>query len=637
MAALDIASVIGTWVAAFVAILALVGIIGPVLIWRASRTERHLAIAAIDDDNNTFKSRGVHAGPRIWLFQRMRAPILNIAPASFEQSISLSLDAVKEPISSTNWVQFGILLQAYGVRYRTGDKIVIRNKKTYLPVHKLWLLFLGLKGRYGERRDLGRPRPGTRHITFPHPAERRRQDSRLRSSRLRSPSIEVVPSDEMMSGELFERLSGVTGDIKRGVMAGDRSITVINFRLASLSVLGQLAPDVLPIKEIFLLFAGCIRLHSGGYYCFRESETAADNESSDSSDGQEQALGGVARDYDADRNVKRLRQRSRRTDVQLAAPGRASTHRYSQRERYYANLAAYELVLVDGLDGAFLEHAKTFDADAETYKVLNRVHYNSSLVTKLEEYQGKTYVPADSPWVRLSSEDPYENEVYIARADAQEIAHSLLQITWHQESYLIGSPRYAIGMRLLTSSASRFHRVAERICVGIDKIGLGNSEQTRLLGTLRPAILKAEKATVDRSCIASMNRLDQVLGELGQRDDKMIIDRMVGILTLTNEEFQELLYQSLRHLQETSQSVVQVDLRAATIKIPAAFGFMQTFILDLDRIYPERSHDTHSVPYSAVVLASLKACLRSYMLGQYFDSAPLWRMIFQCSDVVLME
>ena len=136
MAALDIAGVIGTWVAATVAILALVGIIGPILIWRASRTKRHLAIAAINDDNNTFKSRGIHAGPGIWLLQHMRTPILNEAPPSFEQSMSLSLDAVKEPISTTNWVQFGILLQAYGVEYRTGDGIEIRNKKAHLLVHR---------------------------------------------------------------------------------------------------------------------------------------------------------------------------------------------------------------------------------------------------------------------------------------------------------------------------------------------------------------------------------------------------------------------------------------------------------------------------------------------------------------------
>ena len=41
-------------------------------------------------------------------------------------------------------------------------------------------------------------------------------------------------------------------------------------------------------------------------------------------------------------------------------------------------------------------------------------------------------------------------------------------------------------------------------------------------------------------------------------------------------------------------------------------------------MYPsqDRSHDTQSVPYSAVVLAALKGCLRSYMLEQCFDSGP---------------
>ena len=134
MAALDIASVIGTWVAAFVAVLALVGIIGPILIWRASRTERHLAIAAIEDDNNTFKSRGIHAGPGIWLLQRIRAPMLDSPLASFEELVSLSLGMVKEPISSTSWIQFGYLLQAYGEKYRTGGRLEIWNRKAYLPV-----------------------------------------------------------------------------------------------------------------------------------------------------------------------------------------------------------------------------------------------------------------------------------------------------------------------------------------------------------------------------------------------------------------------------------------------------------------------------------------------------------------------
>ena len=277
MAALDIASVIGTWVAAFVAILALVGIIGPVLIWRASRTERHLAISTIDDDDNIFRSRGIHAGPGIWLFQRIRAPILNIAPASFEEIILLSLDVVKEPISTTNWVQFGMLLQAYGVRYGTGDRIEVRNRKTHLPVHKSWILFLGLKGRYCKRRDMGRLRSHLRTVVISprgqHHRRLRRPDF-LESDR--DSDIEIVPP------EPFGPLFGVTGKIECRITAGDEGVSVLKFQLAPTKDLRKLDPDVLHIREIFLLSVGCIRLQSGGYCSLFESEMAADDESSDS-------------------------------------------------------------------------------------------------------------------------------------------------------------------------------------------------------------------------------------------------------------------------------------------------------------------------------------------------------------------
>ena len=278
MAALDIASVIGTWVAAFVAILALVGIIGPVLIWRASRTEQHLAISTIDDDDNIFRSRGIHAGPRIWLFQRLRAPMLNIAPASFEETISLSLDIVKEPISTTKWVQFGMLLQAYGVRYGTGDTIGIRNKKTHLPVHKSWILFWGLKGRYCKRRDFGRLGSHLRTVVILPRGQHHRRFRKQGFLQSDNDSDDV----ETVTPEPFGPLFGVTGKIECCVTAGDEGVSVLKFQLAPSKDLRNLEPDVLHIREIFLLSVGCIRLQSGGYCSPFESEMAADDESSDS-------------------------------------------------------------------------------------------------------------------------------------------------------------------------------------------------------------------------------------------------------------------------------------------------------------------------------------------------------------------
>ena len=56
---------------------------------------------------------------------------------------------------------------------------------------------------------------------------------------------------------------------------------------------------------------------------------------------------------------------------------------------------------------------------------------------------------------------------------------------------------------------------------------------------------------------------------------------MVGVPTITDDEFYSLLYQSVRHLDVSSHSHPEFDLRAGTIKVPSAFGVMKTFEVDL--------------------------------------------------------
>ncbi|KAG7008493.1 hypothetical protein G7Y79_00005g016340 [Physcia stellaris] len=114
MGSLDIAGVIGTWAAAFIAILALVGIIGPILIWRASRTERHKALAAAANDNE-FITKGIHAGPNIWLLQRVKASLLKTAPVLIDSTFVLNHTAFKEVTMETTWVSLGHLIKAYGL------------------------------------------------------------------------------------------------------------------------------------------------------------------------------------------------------------------------------------------------------------------------------------------------------------------------------------------------------------------------------------------------------------------------------------------------------------------------------------------------------------------------------------------
>jgi uncharacterized Tic20 family protein len=47
---IGLAGTISTWVAALLAIVALLGVVGPLLIWRANRTERQMALKAVDSE-----------------------------------------------------------------------------------------------------------------------------------------------------------------------------------------------------------------------------------------------------------------------------------------------------------------------------------------------------------------------------------------------------------------------------------------------------------------------------------------------------------------------------------------------------------------------------------------------------------
>jgi len=199
--ALEVAGVIGTWVAAFFAIVALVGIIGPVLIWRASRTERHQALAAIGNDNHGFVSRGIHAGPSIWLLQRVRAPLLDKGPKAIDSSFALNIDTIKETASESSWVQFGVLVKTYGVDFRRGDDIEIYSARSFLPVHKLWLLCIGLVGRYGDRGDKGKLASSSRVVSLATPRIQRNGPTRARLSIDDDDSFEYINSRDRRQNE----------------------------------------------------------------------------------------------------------------------------------------------------------------------------------------------------------------------------------------------------------------------------------------------------------------------------------------------------------------------------------------------------------------------------------------------------
>ena len=608
MGALDVASVIGSWVAAIIAIVALVGIIGRILIWRASRTERHRALAAVSNDNNyDFISRGIHAGPGIWLLQRVKVPLLHTAPVTIDESFVLNVDAVKESTSPATWVNLGNLIRAYGIVYSRGDNLKIYQARTFLPVHKLWLLAIGLAGRYGERKDKGKFRSESRVVRTSTPRGARDSRPVILSAR------ESMSRDRGQS--ITSQLFGVTGSLTMISMRNETSHSCLEFTPASRSDIGQMQPETLSPKVIFMLASGFMPMAGDRFFSLAESSFESDDLSSSESEP-----------------VERVYRKSRSRPW----PPHNDDIEYVREHRI---IEAYRLFPASERDSNLISMARQFKAENADVLVLGAVRRSTSLSSELQQYDEMTYVPADSSWIRVSSTD-IARQAYIARADAQEMAHSLLDLKWHPESYMLGTLARSIGMRLLTRTASRFGRIAHRVREGISKIGIGAREQTRLGGALEPAMRKVEKGVgPDRTTAAIFYKLDRILEELGQHGDRLIIDRMVGILMITNEEFQELFYQSLRHLQQATNSTIEVDTRAATISIPSAFGVLQTFTLDLDKVYPDqqRGHDPLSVPYSAIVIAALKSCTRSQMLQDCFDAGPLIEFVQDCSDLILVQ
>ena len=610
MDSLDLAGVIGTWVAAFFAIVALVGIIGPILIWRASRTDRHKALAAAANDNE-FVTKGIHAGPNIWLLQRVKAPLLKTAPLLIDRTFVLDPNAFKEVTVETTWVILGHLIKAYGVTYSRGDSLEIRQDRAFFPVHKIWLLAIGLIGRYGQRKDRGKFKGKKRAVRVSTPGASYQRASELGLS----------------TRGTAQKLHGITGSFQTPEEG------YLRFESVSKDDLRQQIPDVLAPKMLYMMASGLMPLWDGRFFNLAEGSWETESLGHDSSDSDSGRINKVPQ-------------------ANPQAHYASAPQPWFDTGSHQAPRACQLLPATDPDSGITDNVARRFayDPDQDKILVLDPVRDSHSLSAMLQEHDGRTYVPAESPWIRLPRmnvtydvQDGQETlalaPVYVNRADAQEMVYSLLEMEWHPENYLNQGAYSSIGVRLLTFASVSLLRVGHRIIEGVSNIGLGALEQSKLAQSLEPALRRVEKSGTDRTACSILYNLDKTLASLCQHNEKVIIDRMIGILMMTNEEFQELFYQSLRHLRQATLSTIQIDVRAATISIPSAFGVLQTFTLDLDRMYPShmRNQESMNAPYSAIVLASLKACVRSKMLQYYFDARPLMDFIEACPDVVLVQ
>ena len=458
---------------------------------------------------------------------------------------------------------------------------------------------------------------------------------RLRSRARSRARSEIIRIDDEISLEDWDRrreprsavvLYGLTGSIKAAPSRAEMRRDVLTFEPRPQKNLQQIWPDTVPLKTLFMLATGCLPLRQEGQFFSLGSSEEDDDDSIYSESSGDDDHGRVIPQQIYSGESRRVARRPS------------------------ATLIAYELVEITNRDPALIEISRPFHAENAEVFALSRIRRSQSTTSKLEGYATLTYVPAESPWIRLppASRDRISrswqdyDSTYISRPDSQAIASTLLNLNWHSDGYILGMDFWGLGLRFLTNVSYRLQPILSRLLEGSNSLGLSDDNRTKLEEALAPVLRIVQKGRIypTRTYSQRLFNLDTVLAVLGEQDDRSIIGTIIGVLMITNEEFQMLLNQSMRHIQSAATSIVEINIQAGTMTVPSAFGVMQTFNIDKDRIDSgslSRSPEALIVSYPTVILAATKACLRSVMLRDSFNSSSLFRAVQSWDEVVYVQ
>ncbi|KAF2878550.1 hypothetical protein BDV95DRAFT_557755 [Massariosphaeria phaeospora] len=268
---LDVASTIGTWVAAFLAVVALFGILGPWLIWRTLRSERHVAIEAIDDETHEFVKGGITIWRGTTIFRRVVVPDLTRPPNSTDVKLPNPGDYVRRDSvlpktpSRTGWITMIKALEAYSIPLPGRGELIYRDRDTWIPLHKLWLLAFGLLGRYSVRRDQGQTIQTSNPSRLDYQQVLKSKDQHLHDRDLHLDDQGLHMLLHLQAQDLHiplqspaENLHGSIGVLTRSKGIGN--IDNIYLNPYSSQLRGDLDRDEMPLPNLFWLSVGCLPL-----------------------------------------------------------------------------------------------------------------------------------------------------------------------------------------------------------------------------------------------------------------------------------------------------------------------------------------------------------------------------------------
>lgn len=680
--ATDLAGAIGTWVAVGLAMVALLGVLAPFLVWRASRTDRSKALIALDAglaDSGGYVSKGLKIRHDIRLFQRVEAPILSRSPNVARKVLVWDAATRLPSRESAGWVQFSKVAISYGLMFRTGDVLTVDKRATKLPVSRAWIFVIGLVGRFAHRRDGGKwPKHRPKGIRSERaPPGRRIASAATTPARNFAKStagwmtgLQDWAGDNGGASGRFTPLSGLCGTLEYknarmsdNATAGEyRAEDNFSFRAHEDAEIGDNISEQLGIHDLFWLSVGCLPMSDGRVLSLEnvqalphdldpgisDSDVKAVNwagvESSAATSGVHFADDFVL--YSTLRNPfgtpAEMSSAAYVTPVGLdpqitgnTTGSYQSTNKNTPR-RFRMSFTDDRVEDLVGL--AELVGAET----AETRALgLEEVATSPDEVAIMNLDASSTYVPCQRTYVRLTpklEKGKVSSAWFLERQDAQLLSRALVELPICMHGVLMYKAKGAVCRRMLAAASQLLPRMLARIGSDIALLTLDAAAQIYLENAIWDMLRCITPFKYTRTFAAILLRLDEALKEACTEDP--MVQMVVQVITQTNAEFRDLTSQSVRNIKECLSLTVTLDMTSSTLNVVSAMGMVQKFPVDIDVLFTnptaiDRSKDI-VIPYKSVLLLVTKATLKSAYLETCLDSEPLFSCVMGMDEVAFV-
>jgi hypothetical protein len=664
----ELASVVGTWVAAGIALIALLGVVGPLLIWRASLTERNKAINILTDEGaetGGFVTAGVAITPKISLLRRSKVPDLRSPPLIQTPSLLLDTRILGVSTQSASWVQFGRLLEAYHIDFKRTSSLRIQDGQTWLPIHRSWMLIIGIVGRFGKRKDSGKiapistggvasapATPGNFVAPFSRssqslPRNLRRVTNKNTPGWMTANPNWAAKTIRSSSGSEYKTLHGTIGTLHFakevvGTQQYSDESERIYFSRHTASETGELAKEPIGIGHMFWLAVGCLPTLGSKVFSLDDviSITAREEPVSIPHTPSPAARFEAGSDEDSDEDIYYGRGgRYPKSPVEQISPNTFVIPQSSpspQGRLSKDGRRVFQLSPINGRVEALSEFATIINID-KTQQIfsLEEMELTDKIRRELQQASGTTYVPLNVPWVRLDSETR-ERGWFLRRADAQQLAQALLNLPMSPQGYLVSANKQSKCRTLLSQAAQSLPQLLTRLSHSIRSMGLDDSVADTLLDAMSSMYAKTNNPERTRLFFDVILGLDEALLPLLHSDPR--VNDAIGVLMMTNEEFRALISQSVRHIDDLMATSIELDVVNATLNVPAVMGFIQRFPVHLDVLHPTlpRTDGPLAIKFLEVMFAALRASLKSAALETSLDSLPLFKAFFGLSNVAYL-